>query len=137
MKKLETFNFNGSVLRAQFEERSKVRTGVICDVYSHPENSDQDLGIITIQPGIKTPLQKVLKGEKTIEGYISGKGVLTITHTNGSVSTFEVSSETKGFSYEVAIGELMQWQAAQDSKLEIFEICFPPYQDGRFENLVE
>jgi hypothetical protein len=35
---------------------------------------------------------------------------------------------------EVKIGETMQWQAAPDSDLEVYEICFPPYADGRFEN---
>lgn len=135
MKKIETFNFNGQVLKTNFEERSEVVTGVVCDVYSHPETTAQDLGVITIQPGMKTPWQKVLQGNKTIEGYISGKGKLTINHVSGSLSTFEVSPDTEGFSYEVKIGELMQWQAAYDSVLVVFEVCFPPYQDGRFENL--
>lgn len=137
MKKLETFNFNGNNLKTRFEERSEVVAGVVCDVYSHPENSAQDLGVIIIQPGMKTPLQKVLRGDKTIEGYISGKGKLTITHVNGDVSTFEVFPEKKDFAYEVLVGELMQWQAASDSILEVFEVCFPPYQDGRFQNIEE
>lgn len=137
MNKLKTFNFNGKPLRTQFIESSEVTQGVVCDVYSHPETSEQDLGIITIQPGMKTPLQKVLSGERTIEGYITGKGSLTIVQNDGTKSIFEVSEETPHFNYEVSVGECMQWQAAPDSELRVYEVCFPPYQDGRFENLEE
>ncbi len=31
----------------------------------------------------------------------------------------------------------MQWQADPNSPLEAYEICYPPYQDGRYENLLE
>jgi hypothetical protein len=30
----------------------------------------------------------------------------------------------------------MQWQAALDQKLVVFEVYFPPYEEGRFENIV-
>ena len=50
-------------------------------------------------------------------------------------SVFEVSPEHEGFSHPVEIGEIMQWQADENESLVVFEICFPPYQDGRFENL--
>lgn len=73
MKKLDTFNFDGNVLKLHFEARSEVVAGVVCDVYSHPETSAQDLGIITIEPGMKTPLQKVLKGEKQLRAIYLGK----------------------------------------------------------------
>jgi hypothetical protein len=34
----------------------------------------------------------------------------------------------------VKVGETMQWVAAE-SGLTFYEICEPPYIDGRFENL--
>jgi hypothetical protein len=37
-------------------------------------------------------------------------------------------------SVEVKIGEIMQW-AAGDDGLVFYEICDPPYIDGRYENL--
>jgi hypothetical protein len=37
----------------------------------------------------------------------------------------------------VAVGETMQWQAADEADLVVYEICEPPYADGRFENLAE
>ncbi len=93
------------------------------------------MGIIRIQPGYKTPLQKILKGEKKIEGYISGKGKLVVTKTDGSEKTYDVDSKKNNFMVDVKIGELMQWTADPKSDLVVFEICYPPYQDGRYENL--
>jgi hypothetical protein len=42
-----------------------------------------------------------------------------------------------GFEKLVSKGELMQWQAAHDAKdlLVAYEICYPPYEDGRFKNV--
>ena len=96
----------------------------------------KDLGIIKIKPGYKTPLQKVLKGDRTVEGYISGKGKLTLTRANGAQEIHIVGEESKGsFSVTVEIGELMQWEADKNSDLVNYEICFPPYEDGRYENI--
>jgi len=36
---------------------------------------------------------------------------------------------------EVSIGEIMQWEADKESDLHVFEVCYPPYEDGRYENL--
>lgn len=36
---------------------------------------------------------------------------------------------------EVNIGDVMQWLAEADSCLTVYEICIPPYQDGRYEDL--
>ncbi|HOI97155.1 MAG TPA: hypothetical protein PLA19_01470 [Candidatus Pacearchaeota archaeon] len=35
----------------------------------------------------------------------------------------------------VKIGETMQWQADDDSDLEVYDVCYPPYETGRFQNL--
>jgi hypothetical protein len=31
----------------------------------------------------------------------------------------------------------MQWFADDDSSLTAYEICYPPYEDGRYENISE
>ena len=134
--RIESFTYNGATLAVVFQESYEVVPGVTCDVYIHPETQQRDLGIITIEPHAKTPRQKVLGGDETIEGYLSGKGTLTITHRDGKQSVFEVGPENEGFSHPVEIGEIMQWQADDNEGLIVFEICFPPYQDGRFENLI-
>lgn len=114
-----------------FVETMKVAEGVECDVYEFVGDKSKDLGIIRVKAGHRTPLQKVLKGERTVEGYISGKGSLTIA--SGGAKKVYVAE--KGLEVEVKIGETMQWQAAPDSDLEVYEICFPPYEAGRFVNL--
>jgi hypothetical protein len=86
---------------------------------------------VTVAKGHTTPLQKVLKGEKTVEIFQSGVGTLTITSPDG---------EQRAYSYPgaktevvVHVGELMRWSATEN--LMFAEVCYPPYQVGRFQNL--
>lgn len=137
MHTIEHFAFQEQPLRSEYLETMNVAPGVICDVYIHPDTKERDLGIITIDPGAKTPLQRVLTGDLTIEGYLDGEGTLTITHTDGTQSLFELDPSLEGFCFSVEVGELMQYQAAKNSHLKVFEVCFPPYADGRFENQSE
>jgi hypothetical protein len=116
----------------KFIETTKVGEGVECDVYKFVGDSGKDLGIIRIKAGNKTPLQKILAGERTVEGYVSGEGGLTVI---GVDCQRKIYAGKNGLAVEVKIGELMQWQAAPGSDLEVYEICYPPYETGRFENL--
>lgn len=130
---LESFNFEGNEQPVSFVETMQVTDGVSCDIYSFIDDESKDLGIIKIKPSKKTPLQKVLKGDRTIEGYISGKGRLVITKTNGEEKVYAVKAKVQPVI--VNVGERMQWQAEKDSDLIVYEIYFPPYEDGRFENI--
>lgn len=133
---LENFVFEGKRQAVTFVETSQVTDGVECDIYKFDGDTEKDLGIIRIKPGKKTPLQKVLQGERTVEGHVSGTGRLTITNSEGQKRVYQFDKATKQASpVTVAIGEQMQWEAAADSDLVAYEICFPPYQDGRFENI--
>ena len=135
---MNTFDFESSIQPISFVETTKVATGVECDVYTFDGDNSKDLGVIRIEPGFKTPLQRVLKGNRTIEGYVSGKGRLVIAKPDGTQEKHSVDNNTqKPFVVAVAIGEKMQWQADKDSPLVAYEICFPPYEDGRYENLQE
>lgn len=131
-----SFNFEGKELSVSFVETMHVTGGVDCDVYTFLGDQSKDLGIIRISPGSKTPLQKVLKGERTVEGYISGKGKLTITKSDGKQEVHAANSESEEpIIVTVGTGELMQWEADKSSNLVVYEICFPPYEDGRYENI--
>lgn len=133
---LDMFDFENRTQPITFIETTKVTDGVECDVYTFDGDSTKDLGVIRVQEGYKTPLQKVLKGDKTIEGYISGRGKLVITKPDNTKVEYPVNEKTeKPFTVTVAIGELMQWQADIESPLVAYEICFPPYEDGRYENI--
>ena len=140
MKKthLEFFTLDGQSQKILFIETLNVQPGVTCDVYTFVGDTTKDLGIITILPGHKTPLQKVLSGDRTIEGYISGKGTLVITGRDGQVETFEADdSKHMHPVVTVMIGEIMQWHADPHTELQAYEICYPPYVDGRYKNVEE
>jgi len=131
---VNSFNFEGKEQPVSFVETMHVTDGVDCDIYTFVGDSSKDLGIIRISPGSKTPLQKVLKGDKTIEGYVSGKGKLTVTKADGTQEVHNAGESEKPV-VSVGIGELMQWEADKEADLVAYEICFPPYEDGRYENL--
>jgi len=132
---LKSFNFEGNEQLVSYVETMHVVEGVDCEVYTFDGDSSKDLGIIKISYGCKTPLQKVLKGDKTIEGYVSGRGKLTITKPEGKQEIYIAEEASEPISVVVEIGELMQWEADKDSDLVAYEICFPPYEDGRYQNI--
>ncbi|MDZ4231500.1 MAG: hypothetical protein U1C52_01790, partial [Patescibacteria group bacterium] len=113
------------------------KDGVVCDVYKFTEDDSKDLAIVRVEAGSATPLQKILLGDRTIEGYVSGKGVLTITRANGEKEVYQVGNDDmqEPFSKVLMIGDTMQWQADKIGELVFYEVCFPPYKDGRFEDI--
>lgn len=115
-----------------FTETVKVKEGVEADIYTFSNDTSKDLAIVRVTVGYKTPLQRILKGEKTIEGFLSGKGTLAVRHPNETqdVFTYPDSSQTE---VTVRMGDIMHWSA--DTDLTFYEICWPPYEDGRFEDL--
>jgi hypothetical protein len=133
---LDEFDFGQGPERVIYVETMSVAEGVECDVYKVEGDVSKDLGIIRIESGHKTPLQRVLKGERTIEGHRSGEGEFALTRTNGDEEIYSVcEGMDPAFSLEVGVREKMQWRASGGSPLEAYEICMPPYEDGRFEDL--
>jgi hypothetical protein len=63
VQKLSKFEFCGQDKRVSFVETLHVKAGVECDVYTFDGDSSQDLAVVHIAKGCKTPLQKVLQGE--------------------------------------------------------------------------
>lgn len=133
-KEITDFKLNGISSTVRFVESMKVKEGVYCDVYEFLDDSSKDLGIVTVKPNSMTPRQKILKGKRTVEGYISGDGEFIIQRTDGKYETFKVKRGVT-FEFDVNIGEVMQWKSTGKSDLVFYEICFPPYEDGRYENL--
>ena len=132
----ESFSFEDEEHAVSFVETMHVADGVDCEVYTFVENEGRDLGIIRIESGKKTPLQRVLKGDKTIEGHLSGKGKLTVTKPDGSQEVYMAGEPSQEpIVVVVSIGETMQWEADQELDLTAFELCIPSYEDGRFENI--
>lgn len=135
-KKLTNFMIDGKSVPVNFVETQTVKEGVECDIYNFTNDDSRDLAIVRVQKGYKTPLQRILLGIKTTEGFISGTGTLTVGLQGKEMQIYEFNSASRSQEVIVTIGQTMQWFATE-SDLRFYEICSPPYQDGRFENLPE
>jgi len=134
--KLTRFEYEGLEGPIEYIETTDVRVGVSCDVYRFPEDDSRDLAIVTVESGCKTPLQRVVEGDKTIEGFYDGEGELKVwTDLNAEPKSYRFNQPDAGKSVVVNVGQYMQWEADGYSDLMFYEICEPPYEDGRFEDL--
>ncbi len=134
MSKIKVFKEqNGKELRVIYLETQEVKEGVECDLYEFDGDTTKDLAIVRVKPGFSTPLQRILKGEKTTEGFLGGSGYFELTSNDKTKRALFKTGDSGEI--EVKIGDLMQWTADKDSGLTFYEICSPPYKYGRFENL--
>lgn len=139
--RIDRFTFRGQEFAVRYAGTMAVAQGVECDTYLFENDDTRDLGIIKVQPGHHTPWQRIVGGEHTIEGYVAGRGVLLTGHTDFADARYEVDEASVGkdyvrpFEHEVPVGSIMQWAADLHIPLIASEVCYPPYADGRFENL--
>jgi hypothetical protein len=132
MSKLTHFTFSGQALPVEYVETQQVKEGVECDVYKFKADNTKDLAIVRVKKGCTTPIQLIMKGNKTTEGFSGGRGVLEVKTKSGEVTKYPFP-ETEQKEVELGIGDTMQWEAKED--LMFYEICDPPYEDGRFKDL--
>lgn len=116
-----------------FKEQSQPYEGVECFEYGIADDSSRDLAIIRVLPNHATPRQRVLSGRATIEGWVAGSGRLVV-ESIGRAAIYTTQNSALLHGVTVGQGEVMQWQAGEDGLL-FAEICEPPYEEGRFENL--
>jgi len=135
MAKLSDFKLGGENCEVSFIETMQVKDGVECDTYSFVGDDTQDLAIVRVTKGFKTPLQKILQGNKTVEGFMEGKGTLVVQREDGSINTYVMDATNANKEVEVKVGQIVQLTASDDTDLVFYEICDPPYKDGRYENL--
>ncbi len=131
---LEDVQFVGRSLR--FMRSHSPYENVECDEYAFKDTTSEDVAVIEVVASVKTPRQKVLSGTRTTEQFINGSGVLMVTSEDGVVQQyiFDDTTPENARSVEIQIGQIMQWQAGENGLL-FAEICEPPYEEGRFENL--
>lgn len=115
-----------------FIETQIVKDGVECDIYSFKNDITKDLAIIRIKQGSQTPKQLILKGDKTVEGFLSGAADLTFSRGSSGETIYGYSDDSYGVDTALEVGDTMQWSANEDTVC--YEICYPPYEDGRFQN---
>lgn len=135
---INRFPVDGERKAVSFVETVAINEEVRCHVYKFDNENGMDLGIIEIGQGGSTPLQEVISGVKTTEGFLAGKGKLIIYRQNGQTDIYPVNNDNyENILTDVCIGDLMQWHADSDSFLKVFEICVPPFEDGRFRNITK
>jgi hypothetical protein len=137
MSKLTSFRVDDKIVPVSFVETMAVKDGVECDVYAFTNDDSKDLAIVRVTKGYKTPLQRILKGDKTIEGFVDGHGILTVSSADSTPKIHNFSAGNDNSAVVVEVGETMQWYANGNTDLTFYELCEPPYEDGRFENLKE
>jgi len=135
MQKLKTFRLGNEVLAVQYLNTEQVKEGVECDIYSFAGDTTKDLAIVRVKPSYKTPLQKIVKGDETTEGYVQGQGRLTVKRLSGETKVHLFAPGEANNPVIVNVGEHMQWEASGEDDLTFYEVCTPPYEDGRFENI--
>jgi len=120
--------------RLEFSERLIVREGVTCFSYKFHDDPSKDIAFVHVEAGAKTPLQEVIGGSRTVEGYMSGSGCFEMWSSTTSIKCYEVAP---GVSFEIVVpqGWRMQWKADSNFNLVFYELCWPPYSDGRFRDL--
>src|SRR6056297_1517301 len=92
--------------KVNFIETTQVKEGVVCDIYEFDNDTTKDLGIVKVSKGFKTPLQKVLSGEKTIEIFREGAGQLKVIGTDKKERIYDFPRQHS--EVEVQVGEIMQ-----------------------------
>ncbi len=55
----------------------------------------------------------------------------------GAMRSYNLNEQSQNKEVVVGVGQIMQWTAPEDTDLVFYEVCDPPYQDGRFEDLPE
>jgi len=119
------FAFQWENLVVKFIKTSQVIEWVECDVYEFIGDESKDLWIIRIQAWFATPKQRILKWEKTYEWWMSGRWKFLVNDVEYNIEEENV--------FTVWVGDIVQWVA--DTDMVCYEVCYPPYEDGRFENL--
>jgi mannose-6-phosphate isomerase-like protein (cupin superfamily) len=135
MKKLTIFTATDEICPVSFIETQEITEGVECDVYAFTEDSSKDLTIVKVIQGYRTPLQKVVAGSETLEGYMEGEGTLRVMSVDGELMEYHFNTVARNQSVAVKIGEKMQWYADGNTDLIFYEICSPVYEKGQFEDM--
>ena len=133
MEKLSKFTLDNEVLDLKYESTNEVKTGVMCDVYSVRERTDVDFAFVKMESGCSTPLQLVLGGEKTVEIHLSGAGQFFFQENEQAEPEVFRLEDGKPFQLTIPIGSKVRWTA--ETELTFVEVCYPPYEDGRYRNL--
>lgn len=121
-------------LEVEHVDMHEILPDVYVDLYRFVGNSTCDLARVEVVRGAKTPLYLLVDGERTIERYQSGTGTLEVIENDGWRTVHHFPKDDGSRDVVIEIGETIQWHAT-GSDLVYDELCWPPYEAGRFENI--
>ncbi|HUD05616.1 MAG TPA: hypothetical protein VMR18_01685 [Candidatus Saccharimonadales bacterium] len=134
-RRFTSFGYHDGPVPVSWSETQIVKDGVLCHIYKFEDDRSRDLALVRVNAGWKTFRQRVLSGDKTIEGFVEGVGTLTVTNVDGESKTYEFKDGGPAEEVTVSVGEIMQWSANGETDLIFYKICEPSYEEGRFEDL--
>ena len=132
---MRTFDYLGKTFPVESQGCETVVDGVVCEVFKFTGLTACDLAIVTMEPLAKTPIQVVRNGVVTLEQIIDGEGDTNLRVLRAG--KYEVVQSGPHIpSTPILPSDVMQWTAgAKGAKFS--EICWPPFEEGRFETLDE
>jgi len=133
---LQSFKHNGTVHPVKHSSFNKIAPGMVCDGYDFTYgDGSRDLGIVSLEAGHQTPLQKVVGGDRTIAALMDGQATLVVTDEEGVATTYDFSDPEGQSDVTITPGQMMQWTNIGKTVAKISEIYIPPFVPGRFETV--
>lgn len=125
---LYDFSVSGRMRTIAFEKTLHVTDGVEADLYTFVDDHTHILTIYTVKAGMRTLNRKVTDGQRVIEGYVRGRGTLTVSSASGAKDTYYFEKEGHTKDVIVESGQTVQWIAPHDSDLVYYEVTPIPRQ---------
>lgn len=120
------FEVDGRLRVIKFIKTEHSAGGIDSDLYSFTDDPKHELAIYTLQAGCQTPSKIIHPGRKVLEGFIKGKGTLTVDLGTGAKSNYYFESEGRNKEITVVAGQALQWTAPRDSYLVYYEMREAP-----------
>lgn len=132
---IKTFDYLGKSLPVESQGSETVVDGVVCEVFRFTGMTACDLAIVTMEPFAKTPIQVVRDGLVTFEEAITGdEGTRLRVLRGGKYEVVQCGPDIPRT--PILPSDVMQWTAGVKGAI-FSEICWPPFEEGRFGTLDE
>ncbi len=113
---------NGVTRTISYINSLHVSDGVDSDIYTFIDDNSQVLSIVKVKRGFKSPFEKIMSHNKVIEGFLKGKGTLTVTIEGGTKNEYYFENEGYNKVIELEYGQTIQWTAPKNDDLVYYKI---------------
>lgn len=113
---------NGVVRTITYLNSVHVSDGVDSDIYTFIDDNSQVLSIVKVKHGFKSPKEKIESHNKVIEGFLKGRGTLSVTFEDGNKNEYYFENEGYNKVIELEDGQSVQWTAPKNDDLVYYKI---------------